>query len=93
MALTSAAENLLDNAVKYSPPGAPVECEAEADGRQLIIRVRDRGYGIAAEGWANETRRGVYWRGADHLGSQEGRSESPPNSQRSKSHIAGKTIL
>jgi len=49
VALTSAVDNLLDNAVKYSPPGAPVLCEAEADGRELTIRVRDRGYGIAAE--------------------------------------------
>ena len=48
VALTSAVDNLLDNAVKYSPPGAPVLCEAEADGRELTIRVRDRGYGIAA---------------------------------------------
>lgn len=51
LALTSAVDNLLDNAVKYSPPGSPVVCEAEAeaDGRELTIRVRDRGYGIAAE--------------------------------------------
>lgn len=49
VALTSAVDNLLDNAVKYSPPGAPVMCEAEADGPQLTIRVRDRGYGIAVE--------------------------------------------
>lgn len=48
VALTSAVDNLLDNAVKYSPPDAPVLCEAEADGRELTIRVRDRGYGIAA---------------------------------------------
>ena len=49
MALTSAVDNLLDNAVKYSPAGAPVICEAEADGGELTIRVLDRGYGIPAE--------------------------------------------
>ena len=49
MALTSAVDNLLDNAVKYSPPGTPVICEVQADGQELTIRVRDRGYGIAAE--------------------------------------------
>ncbi|HUQ91097.1 MAG TPA: HAMP domain-containing sensor histidine kinase, partial [Bryobacteraceae bacterium] len=49
VALTSAVDNLLDNAVKYSPAGAPVVCEAEADGQELTIRVRDRGYGITAE--------------------------------------------
>ena len=46
VALTSAVDNLLDNAIKYSPPGAVVLCEAEARGRELIICVRDRGYGI-----------------------------------------------
>jgi len=49
VALTSAVDNLLDNAVKYSPPGAPVVCEAEASGREVTIRVRDRGCGIASE--------------------------------------------
>jgi len=49
LALSSAVDNLLDNAVKYSPPGGPVVCEAEADGRELTIRVRDRGCGIATE--------------------------------------------
>ena len=49
MALTSAVDNLLDNAVKYSLHGTPVVCEAEAAGGELTIRVRDRGYGIAAE--------------------------------------------
>jgi signal transduction histidine kinase len=48
-ALTSAVENLLDNAIKYSPPGSPVALEAAADGAELTIRVRDQGYGIADE--------------------------------------------
>jgi signal transduction histidine kinase len=48
-ALASVVGNLLDNAVKYSPPGAPVICEAEADAREVTIRVRDNGFGIAAE--------------------------------------------
>jgi signal transduction histidine kinase len=49
VALTSAVENLLDNAVKYSPPGTPVVCEAGTDGREITINVVDRGYGIAPE--------------------------------------------
>ncbi len=49
VALTSAVENLLDNAVKYSPPGSPVALEAEASGVELTIRVRDQGYGIPDE--------------------------------------------
>jgi signal transduction histidine kinase len=48
-ALTSAVENLLDNAVKYSPPGSPIALEAEAGCAELTIRVRDQGYGISDE--------------------------------------------
>jgi two-component system sensor histidine kinase KdpD len=40
--------NLLDNARKYSPPGAPIGLEFEDDGEVVTIRVRDRGPGIAA---------------------------------------------
>jgi signal transduction histidine kinase len=41
--------NLIDNAVKYSPPGDRVRVEAEqADGR-VVIEVRDRGPGISPE--------------------------------------------
>ena len=39
--------NLIDNAVKYSPPGCPVMLSAERTQGQLIIRVRDQGIGIA----------------------------------------------
>jgi signal transduction histidine kinase len=49
VALTSAVENLLDNAVKYSPSGSPVALEAETTGAELTIRVRDLGHGIAEE--------------------------------------------
>jgi len=49
VALTSAVNNLLDNAVKYSPPGSPVVLEAEASGAELTIRVRDQGCGIRDE--------------------------------------------
>jgi signal transduction histidine kinase len=38
--------NLVDNALKYSTPGAPVEVTAEVDGSALVIRVRDEGEGI-----------------------------------------------
>jgi signal transduction histidine kinase len=49
VALSSAVDNLLDNAVKYSPPGAPVVCVVEAQGHELTIRVCDHGCGIAAQ--------------------------------------------
>ncbi len=41
--------NLIDNAIKYSPPGTPLELSAEADGDFLTLRVSDRGLGIPAE--------------------------------------------
>ncbi len=38
--------NLLDNAVKYTPPGSPIEiAAAERDG-EVVVEVRDRGPGI-----------------------------------------------
>ncbi len=38
--------NLLDNALKYSPPGSPLEIRAKIQGRKLHIEVLDRGPGI-----------------------------------------------
>lgn len=38
--------NLLDNAIKYTPPGGIVRIEGEAEGQQVILRVRDTGPGI-----------------------------------------------
>lgn len=37
---------LLDNAGRYSPPGAPVHISAAAQGRMLTVSVADRGPGI-----------------------------------------------
>lgn len=39
--------NLVDNAVKYTPPGGAVTVEAEGDAREVRLRVRDTGVGIA----------------------------------------------
>ena len=38
--------NLISNAVKYSPEGAPVEFTARRDGEDAVFVVRDRGIGI-----------------------------------------------
>jgi len=48
-ALSLALTNLMDNAVKYSPKGAPVKIEAEANKGGVTIRVIDRGIGISDE--------------------------------------------
>lgn len=47
-ALGRAVWNLLDNAAKYSPPGAPIVLEAESARAGVVIRVRDQGPGIPA---------------------------------------------
>lgn len=41
--------NLLDNAVKYSPPAAPVRASVERDGSHAVVRIADGGIGIAPE--------------------------------------------
>jgi signal transduction histidine kinase len=48
-ALSRALWNLLDNAVKYSPPAAPLEVAVDAGAGAVSIRVRDHGPGIPAE--------------------------------------------
>jgi K+-sensing histidine kinase KdpD len=39
--------NLLENALKFSPPNDPIEVSVEAEGGRIVVRVRDRGPGIA----------------------------------------------
>jgi two-component system, OmpR family, sensor histidine kinase SenX3 len=46
--LVSAVTNLLDNAVKYSGPGEPVEVDATVADGSVCISVRDHGIGIPA---------------------------------------------
>lgn len=41
--------NLLSNAVKYSPAGGPIDVRARAEGRDLVVEIRDRGIGIGKE--------------------------------------------
>ncbi len=47
--LSLALLNLLDNAVKYSPDGGPIRLEIERDRDMLVLRVADKGQGIAAD--------------------------------------------
>ncbi|MDR2134552.1 MAG: PAS domain-containing protein [Treponema sp.] len=47
--VAQALVNLLDNAVKYSPPSSKVFLEAEGKDGELLISVKDGGIGIPAE--------------------------------------------
>src|SRR5579864_889112 len=44
--VTQALVNVLDNALRYSPPDAPVEVVARLAGNEVQIRVEDRGPGV-----------------------------------------------
>lgn len=46
MGLSSIVQNLLENALKYSPEGAPVEVSAEQSNERFRFRVADQGQGI-----------------------------------------------
>ena len=39
----------IDNAIKYSHPGSPVEVELRAEDRQAVLQVRNRGEAIPPE--------------------------------------------
>jgi K+-sensing histidine kinase KdpD len=39
--------NLLENALKFSSPGDPIDATVAGDGRRVLVRIRDRGPGIA----------------------------------------------
>ncbi|HET7877028.1 MAG TPA: ATP-binding protein, partial [Methylomirabilota bacterium] len=41
--------NLLENAIKYSPGGGPVHCSVMTEKEAAVVRVIDRGVGIAEE--------------------------------------------
>jgi two-component system sensor histidine kinase KdpD len=38
--------NLLENSLKYSPPGSPIEIIAATDAPWLVLEVNDRGPGV-----------------------------------------------
>ena len=42
-------DNLLNNAVKYSAPGTPIEVALTTVGREAQVRVRDHGVGVPAD--------------------------------------------
>ncbi|MDP1984044.1 MAG: sensor histidine kinase [Sulfuritalea sp.] len=61
-----AVGNLLGNALRYSPPGSPVEVAAILDGAGLRIRVTDQGPGMSEDELANLGM--PYYRASSSLG-------------------------
>jgi K+-sensing histidine kinase KdpD len=49
MMIEKALSRLIENAVKYSPAGSPIEVRIELAGREVRISVRDQGMGLAAD--------------------------------------------
>lgn len=43
--------NLLENAVKYSPPGSKIDIEVRREGKELLVAIADRGAGIPEGDW------------------------------------------
>jgi two-component system sensor histidine kinase SenX3 len=50
--LGRAVENLVSNAIKYSPPDTKITVSATREGASVLISVRDQGYGIPEAGLA-----------------------------------------
>jgi PAS domain S-box-containing protein len=47
--LAQVLDNLVDNAIKYTPPGGRVTVATERSGEAAVLRVRDSGIGMAPE--------------------------------------------
>jgi len=56
-------ENLLENAIKYSPPRTTVALEVQDQGREVLFTVKDQGPGIAPQDLPHLFE--IYYRGVD----------------------------
>jgi two-component system, OmpR family, sensor histidine kinase KdpD len=61
---------VVDNAAKYSPPGAPIAIAAKRNGRDVVLSVKDRGVGLTAQESARLGER--FFRGARHAATTSG---------------------
>ncbi|MGH8161707.1 MAG: sensor histidine kinase, partial [Gammaproteobacteria bacterium] len=43
--------NLVENAIKYTPPGTPIDIGADHEGEAVVVEVADRGPGLPAEAY------------------------------------------
>ncbi|MBA2597851.1 MAG: HAMP domain-containing histidine kinase [Chloroflexia bacterium] len=60
-------ENLLDNALRHTPPGGTIRVEVQREGSAALFRVADTGRGIPAEALPHVFDR--FWKSADSGGS------------------------
>lgn len=65
--LRQVLENLLTNALRYTPPGGTIRIDVRSDGRAVFFTVSDTGVGIAAEHLPHLFDR--FWKSADSGGS------------------------
>ena len=63
-ALTQLCTNLLENAIKFSPPGSPIEVKASVVGNKIKIVFKDFGQGIAPDDAQILFKN--FWRGGSH---------------------------
>ena len=68
----TALRNLLDNAVRYSPPDTEVLMQLDSSGGSIVFRVEDRGSGMSALETAHAAER--FWRNGRGQGSGLGLS-------------------
>src|SRR5690625_2357832 len=47
--ITQVLDNVINNAIKYSPEGGTIACTMAVEGSQVIITIKDEGIGIPAE--------------------------------------------
>jgi two-component system OmpR family sensor kinase len=64
--LSRAFGNLISNAIKYSPPGTPIEVVGRQESKWLVVQVRDCGIGIPARDREHLFER--YFRGSNATG-------------------------
>ncbi|MFO7725409.1 MAG: PAS domain S-box protein [Oceanipulchritudo sp.] len=62
-------QNLISNALKYSPPGSPVSCSVSRKNGDLVFSVRDQGIGIPA---TDQKRLFDAFHRADNVGARQG---------------------
>ncbi|MEZ5099017.1 MAG: ATP-binding protein [Thermoleophilia bacterium] len=80
--LTQVIANLLDNALRFTPPGSHVEVTVEHDAGDALLAVSDTGIGIASEDVRHVFKR--FWRAEQSRSRRTGRPASARNRPRAR---------